>query len=89
MWYTDVKGKVEEHQRKLGALIRLNFAIGANAATVEECALYKRDPRKASKTGESPENLYPALVEKARQRRLAEQIRAIMKGGKGRRGGAR
>lgn len=88
MWYTDVKGKVEEHQQKLGALIRLNFSIGANAATVEECALYKRDPRKAPE-GSKPENLYPALVAKARQRQLAEQIHAIMKGGKGRRAGTK
>mgnify|MGYP000060535283 FL=1 len=80
MWYSKVKSEVEVHKQKLWAIFRCNFAVSAKSATIEECALYKRDPRKYA---DEPD-LLPAIIEEARRRDFARQPKAIM--GRGKRG---
>ena len=80
MWYSKVKGEIEGHKQKLWAIFRCNFSVSMKMATVEECAIYKRDPRKHA---DEPD-LLPALIEEARRRDFARQVKAIM--GRGKRG---
>lgn len=60
----------EQHKTKLDAGIALNFAVRMGGAKVEECGLYKRDPRKH----EGEQDLLPAEQVKARKRALKKAL---------------
>lgn len=81
-WYSEVQGQVTEHTGgKLWAIVRVNMMVGAGHAKIDECAVYRKDPRKP---GAKPENVLPAIVEEARKRDFARQLKTIM--GRGKRG---
>lgn len=80
-WWTKVGDKIEKHgkrQPKLAAMIRLNFARNMEGVPLEQLGLYRRDP--GLHPGEP--NLLPEMVEKTRQKDLAQQIRKVLKGGR-------
>lgn len=61
-----VRGEVEKHdgrQPMLAAAIRINFAVNVGSASVGDCGIYRRDPRKH----EDEPNILPAKIEKARK----------------------
>lgn len=77
-WWTKVVGAgtldgIKKHDKKLGAIITLNFAVsfGANHA---DCGLYKREPQ----THPDEPNLLPAMLAKIRQRQFAQDLRRVM-----------
>ena len=78
-WFSKVGDEVKEHDQKLWAIFACKVAVSMGTSKVEDCAIYKRNP---AKYPDEP-NLLPAMIEKERQKRLAEQIRSIM--GKGKR----
>lgn len=80
-WWTRVGDKIEKHdgrKPKLDAAITLRFATSMDGVKIEDCGLYKRDPVKHP---DEP-NLLPEMAEKERTKRLAAEIKGMLRGGR-------